>query len=149
MNYRSTTIRILSKHFNLPCEVMFCIWIHSSQGTRFILANAITRIDYTSITSYINKHQVTCDWINHGHLACVQWFYDYLDQNPSPSCAVEAIKRDHAHIVEWLLAREVIVPSKTWYDMAERHNAQKCVSLLNTLANEFEDDDSSSSSSSS
>lgn len=142
MNYRSTTIRILSKHFNLPCEVMFCIWRHSSLGTRLCLANAITHIQKTSMTSYIKTWQATCDWINHGHLACVEWFYDYLDQNPSPSCATRAIMYDHAHIVEWLLARKTIVPSKTWYDMAERHNAQKCVALFNTLANEFDDDDS-------
>jgi hypothetical protein len=132
ITYRSTTIRVLSKHFNLPSEVTFCIWQRCAPHTRLCLVNAITRISRPLVDTW----EAMSDWIKHGHLSCLQWLCKYLQVNPSPSCASTAIYHDQAHIIEWLLQREFISPSKTWLGMAEGNNAHKCVTVLRKLPNE-------------
>jgi len=132
ITYRSTTIRILSKHFNLPSEVMFCIWQRCAPHTQLCLVNALTRISRPLVDTW----KAMSDWIKHGHLSCLQWLCKYLQVNPLPSCASTAIYHDQANIIEWLLQRGFISPSKIWYDMAERYNAHKCAAVLRKLLDE-------------
>jgi hypothetical protein len=132
LSYRSTTIRILSKHFNLPCEVMICIWQRCALHTRLCLANSITRIS----RPYLSMWDAMSDWIAHGHLSCLQWLCKYLQAIPTPSCASTAIYHDQAHIIEWLLQCKHIDASRTWLGMAEGHRAHKCAAVIRKLLDE-------------
>jgi hypothetical protein len=131
ITYRSTTIRILASRFNLPSEVMFCIWQRCAPHTQLCFVNAIT---YIAPVPNINWWRAFDDYIRDDNLSCFQWAVEYLGLKPWSACVIIAIKYDRVLILRWLIDIKCFYVNQTWLDLAIDRKAHKCIAFFNTIS---------------